>query len=117
MTAIKKPPRTQYFNCLTDGNPASDKPGRYLAKPAGRSRPVFRWWNGAEWQYNKNKKGVASGFGKRPGDAWAGASECHPLVAKELNGAKSVADTALTVARSLTQNRRRTDMLNASPGW
>lgn len=84
MTHITKSSRTQYFNCRTDGNPSADKPGRYLAIPEGYVRPVFRYWNGVDWQYNRRKKGIPAGFGSRPGDKWAGAAELHPLVAKEM---------------------------------
>lgn len=92
MTSIKKPLRTQKFNCKEDGNPPADRPGRYLAWPEGATRPVFRWWTGESWQYNRRKKGTAAGFGSRPGDAWAGAAELHPLAEKEMKLYKELGD-------------------------
>lgn len=59
--------RTQWFNIKR-------KPkyvGRYLALPEGSTKPVFRYWNGAAWQYNR-RKAINPEFGHRPGDTWAG---------------------------------------------
>lgn len=112
MAKVIKPPRTQYFNCRTDGNPPSDRPGRYLAKPEGSNRPVFRWWTGSEWQYNRRKKGTPAGFGSRPGDMWAGAVELHPKAEsemrayKDLGGASALRLNALALETVATRGRR-----------
>lgn len=106
MTTLKKPARTQYFSCVRDGNPDSDKPGRYLALVEGAKRPVFRYWTGAEWQYNRRKKGTPAGFGSRPGDMWAGAAEIHPRVPIEIAMALNDAGPARRKGDIKTQAKR-----------
>jgi hypothetical protein len=82
---MAKPTRTQWFNAKRT-TPSPRKPGRYLALPEGKTKPVFRWWNGAGWQYNRRKVNAVCGFGNRPGDVWAGAavrlSSSHSSLAK-----------------------------------
>lgn len=63
--------RTQWF----DIGQAPRYKGRYLALPEGEKRPVFRYWNGGEWQYNRRKRNQPANFGYRPGDKWAGSPE------------------------------------------
>lgn len=71
--------QTQYFDA------SKTKPkhaGRYKFKYNNEKRPVMRWWNGKNWQYNRRK---AITFSPIPGDAWAGAVELHPEVEKMLS--------------------------------
>lgn len=60
--------RTQWFTV----NRKPKYEGRYLALPEGEVKPVFRYWNGTAWQYNRRKKNQPANFGHRPTDKWAG---------------------------------------------
>jgi hypothetical protein len=66
-----KPVRTQWFDAI-EHDPMYV--GRYLVKRT-HSKPVFRWWNGAAWQYNRRKEATPAMFGNRPGDVWAGVAD------------------------------------------
>lgn len=70
--------RTQYFDTATKPK----HPGRYKYLAAGQTRPVMRWWNGKNWQFNRRK---ALTFTPAKGDQWAGAAELHPEVEKMLS--------------------------------
>lgn len=64
--------RTQWFQAIRT------RPryvGRYIVQPEGSEKLVYRYWNGAAWQYNRRKKFVPAGFGTRDGDVWAGSPE------------------------------------------